>query len=277
MRLRLLICLCLAITLTGLGTPVHAGGNWLEVRDDYVVAGEKVVVKNRYFTDADVADSPYFVYLFRGDDAWSAPLRVFRHALVLGRVRIMWRPEGGWKNRSMPQNPVLRGEFDMPRVAPGRYLLHICNRPCTGKIDWVGPAMIRVVPTPAVERLHERIDSLQGRLLTFRYNNRRMEHRRYSQFVTEVEADIEAMRTSLTALRNVPEPTPRTPIWIPFALAGAAAASLLSLGLSLRSRRSREIDWDRLLDRGEQRDVPTQPERMEGSALRSPRPREPLC
>jgi hypothetical protein len=255
MRPRAFICLFLGLALAGIATPVHAGGNGLIVRDDYVVAGERLVVKNRYFTDADVADGPYFLYLFRGDDAWSPPLRVFRHALVLGRVRIMWPPEGGWKNRSMPQNPVLRGEFDMPRVAPGRYLLHICNRPCTQKIDWVMPAMIRVVPTPAVERLHERIDSLQGRLETFRYNHRRTERRRYSQLVKAVEADIKGLSTSLNAVRNVPsEPAPRTPIWIPLALAGAAAASLLALALSLRSRRSREIDWDRLLDRAEQRD-----------------------
>jgi hypothetical protein len=257
MRPRALICLFLGLALVGIATPVHAGGNWLEVRDDYLVAGEKLVVKNRYFTDADVAEGPYFVYLFAGDDAWSPPLPAFGRALVLGRVRIMWPPEGGWKNRSMPQNPVLRGEFDMPRVAPGRYLLHICNRPCTQKIDWVGPAMIRVVPTPAVERLHERIDSLQGRLVTFRYNDRRMERRRYSQLVNAVERDIEDLRTSLDAVRSVPEQapgTPSTPIWIPLALALVAASSLFSLALSLRSRRGREIDWDRLLDRAEQRD-----------------------
>jgi hypothetical protein len=251
MRFRRCISICIGVVaLSALAASAHAGGNWIEVNGRYFVVGEEIVVKNRYFNEADVAHGPYFAYLLANDVRWNSPPHFFDGALVLGRVRILWPPDEGWTNRPMPQNPLLIGRFEMPRVTPGKYYVAVCNRPCTQRIEWIGPSMVQVVQTAAVGRLHERIDSLQYRIDTLEDRDRRSERRARVEMTKRFRDELDDLRTRLTAARRQPEPSSPAPIWIGLGL-GVAALSLLSLVIALRSRRQANVDWDLLLDASE--------------------------
>jgi hypothetical protein len=233
------------------------GGNWIEFRQPPVV-GASITGVNRFFDRADVSRPPYYAYLLKGPISYPVPLRLFRNATVLGRVDITWPgPETGWTGM-FKNNPKLRFKATVPHVAPGRYVVAICNRPCTDVLRDVHPTTVTVYGTPLEARLTARIDALEGRVIDLRYDARR--DRRQAEkglqkdlgdTAERLDAEVNSLERELAALQAGLRSDSRGQRngWAEIALAGLIALSLgIGGGIAVGRRQRLPVDWDQLLE-----------------------------
>jgi hypothetical protein len=131
-----LVFLSLVVLLTTvIAVPVSAGGSWLEPNDVRVEAGDHLVLEGGVSIGqlGWVEDGPYFAYL-AGEDYGKTIVGGFGGSqtdILLGPVGISDATRFG---------AYVSVEFTLPEnVPPGRYLVVVCNDPCTtGFGDLIG-------------------------------------------------------------------------------------------------------------------------------------------
>lgn len=259
MRLRIVMILTICtVMVLGPVEAVWAGGNWIDFNRRYLVAGKKIVGKNRYFDRQDATRGPYYAYLLPETRDWTTPLRMYRDAHVLGRVDIEWLDTNTQWKGSMRNNPKLTFTGTVPEVQPGGYLVGICNMPCTDRLSGIGPTGVSVVSTAVEARLRGKIDRLQFDLDMLQQRARRARLRESRELAREIEtveseaaARIATLEGRISSLRRSVAEQAKTP-WRDFLLTGLAVTALVLAvaGLSRghhRRKTSLSVDWDQLL------------------------------
>jgi hypothetical protein len=211
--MRRLVRIAVAFAIVGVlfaPTPAAAGGgNWIDFDDTYNVPGSEVTVSAPFWTKTprDLrAHAPYYVYLERSEVpayGWFLPKVDSAGVHRLAKVELWWP---GAPDNTGQHTGHMRATFTLPELAPGRYLMSICNLDCShtpgGQIG--GPDVTGgfwVVTSPAEARARESLDALKQRFATFRGNEERRDRRALKTYLAQIKdlrADGERVRTELT-------------------------------------------------------------------------------
>lgn len=185
-----------ALIVGALAEPAAAGGNWIDWKRRYNVAGETVVARNVFFARSEVRvrrHGPYFAYLSPETYGWRLPDVNKPGTVRLGRVRVVWPDADSSFRGPMRFNPRARIRFTVPDLRSGNYLLAFCNRGCTRPLGSVDPSGgFRIVASALEGRLSNRVDALASRLDASRRRALRDDMRRKRAS----EADLAELRTA---------------------------------------------------------------------------------
>jgi hypothetical protein len=237
--------LLLALGMTGLvlslpGT-AEAGGNWIGVDRLYYRAGETVTAKLGYYGTGRAeleSHGPYYLWITDDRDAWHQPPPLGRGAIQLGEVRFLGRK--GWRAEVT---------FVVPDLDPGKYILQVCNDPCTRTID-VDATAFNIALNPLRAQLIARIDALHRDLEQVSKQARKAkglaaEQRRELSTLHTLAAQVELLTGRVEDLEKPtvrPEEPQGIPAWIP--IAGLVAAALAGYaGGRLAGRVQRRGPW----------------------------------
>jgi hypothetical protein len=217
----------LALGMIGLvlGSPANAkaGGNWIGLDRLYNRAGETVTAKLGYY-GAGRAElephGPYYLWITGDKEAWNQPPPLGRGAIRLGEVRFLGQ-KGWWAEVT----------FVVPDLDPGKYILQVCNDPCTRTID-VDATAFNISLNPLRAQLMDRIDALHRELEMASKQARAAkslaaDQRRELSTLHTLAARLELLSSRVEDLEQPtvhPEEPQGTPAWIP--IVGLVAAAL---------------------------------------------------
>jgi hypothetical protein len=258
MRIVKAICgvLVAAIMFGPLAGRAMAGGNWIEWRRRYNVAGSVVVARNIFYarSEAKVRQAgPYYAYLTLETNGWQLPDVGKPGTIRLGKVKVIWPgPDSQFKG-FLRFNPRARIRFTVPDIPSGDYLIVFCNLGCTRTLGDVDPTGgFSVVHSDLEGRLTQRLDDLRTRFRDSRFRARnaiaRVERRLTADLVelrgeaTSANQKIEVLNEQLSALKRDAADDDGLPPWGPIVVAGLIfAVTGFLLGSLRRRRRQREL------------------------------------
>jgi hypothetical protein len=222
---RIVVAAVLGVLLAVLVTPASAGGSIVGIEPrSWARQGSEIQLSGTFCNGAQapVSAGPWFAYL---DPVTASPI-------LVGRVHIA--PNTGnycqWR---------LTATLRVPRVAPGRYWLQVCDRGCTqGVGDLMGAGHFTVVSAAPPRVQARQLQEVRARLGESMREESRQEQMlaeldgalgRAQTTIVELEDRVEGLRDQLAAERNEP------PTWLP----AVAIATLLAAATALLIRRHR--------------------------------------
>lgn len=220
---RMLIALGMTGLVLGLPATAEAGGNWIDLDRFYYRAGETVTANLGYY-GAGRAElephGPYYLWITSDKEAWNQPPPLGRGAIRLGEVRFLGQ-KGWWAEVT----------FVVPDLDPGKYILQVCNDPCTRTID-VDATAFNISLNPLRAQLIDRIEVYRDELTRVAKHVRKAkalatEQRRELSTLHALAAQVELLTGRVKDLERptVPPEEPQgTPAWI--LAAGLAVAAL---------------------------------------------------
>jgi hypothetical protein len=184
-------------------TPVRAGGALLDLNQEFFVPGDAVRAYSSVWLKSAMGrleDGPYFAYLSRASRRYPPPLP--GDALRVASVEI--EPRRG------AEHGDAYVEFELPPVEPGRYLLTLCNDPCTITLGDIMPTEVVVAGDDAAGRVAvlrkhvtQRVRAIEDRLFDTVLGPHSASVRGR---VKRLEQDVAQLEAELDELRGAPAP-----------------------------------------------------------------------
>lgn len=165
--------------------PFYEAGQVATGRVEYLYYGGRV-------TTGGLEDGPYYAYLSPpGTDA-GPPLSDAARRVA----EVAVDPGGG----ACHQDATAELSFTVPDVAPGDYVIEVCNDPCEDTLGdmWLSP--LRIVSSPETGRLSEAADRLDERMAVARYRVRRMVGQRIRELRRELLGEIDVLSDEVRAV-----------------------------------------------------------------------------
>ena len=162
---RILVCGISMLASLALAAPALAGGydTFFDQRR-YFAPGEAVSLSQEIYApkaSAAIAAGPYQAFLHPDRDRWWRGARVGR-SVSLGKVGV-----APTENRDRVRATL---RFTAPRdLAPGHYLLVVCNRSCDEWLGALGPTQVGIAATQVEARLLRKLDRVDTRLDDLRF------------------------------------------------------------------------------------------------------------
>lgn len=227
----------LLLTFVLPAAPARAGGALLDLDREFYVAGDVVRAHSAVWLESSqgrLDDGPFFAYLHEPSPDYPPP--VPEDALRVAPVEIVERPDGEHGDAS--------AEFVLPLLEPGRYLLTLCNDPCTKTLGDIMSTEVVVASSDSEGRIVMVQDQLRFRLrsLHARVRNHVLgsDARSLRSRITELENEVARLAKEVDVLGADARPSPPAPSGgsaaVPALLAFVVPAAALGIVLARRSR-----------------------------------------